>query len=180
MSASVATGRRILFAFLAGMVKRWHTHSYTIRPQDVAQHSFGVATCISLLHPDPSARLLKAALHHDLPELKFGDMPRWAKRETPEITAMLARGEDALMDKYEFVNAITLDNEEKQWLDGADLFDAWMFLMQNQIAQNHMMDGDFIKATRELRRWFSIGRLPQPIIEAHLQICAMYPWVKIY
>jgi hypothetical protein len=48
------------------------------------------------------------------------------------------------------------------------------------VAENHMIEGDFIKATREIKRLFEIGKMPAPIAQAHVQILSMYSWVKVY
>ena len=61
-------------------VVRCHTFP-TLRPQTVGQHSFAVAWwCAELMDGAPSVDLLMAALAHDLPEAKFGDIPAPAKR----------------------------------------------------------------------------------------------------
>ena len=62
-------------AYRAGYTRRWHTTSYL--DQSVAEHSWGVALIIMQNHPNPSANLLKAALLHDLHEVRFAVDSYW-------------------------------------------------------------------------------------------------------
>ena len=71
--------KRVGRIMLSGCVRRYHTLGDTIS-QTVGEHAWGVATLISLLHPDPSARLLKAALLHDGPGMPAGAAPSKVKR----------------------------------------------------------------------------------------------------
>lgn len=81
-----------------GEVVRCHTFP-TLRPQTVGQHSFGVAWwCAELSDGAPTADLLMAALAHDLPEAKFGDIPAPAKRTmSKEARLALELAEDDSM-----------------------------------------------------------------------------------
>jgi hypothetical protein len=176
MSAEPSPGRRVWRAFHAGQVKRWHTHGYLIRTQDIAQHSNGVVQVIVLLHPDPSARLLKAAVMHDFGELKTGDMPRWAKKEVPTIELALEKLEQGQRQKYGV--DYPLGEEEQRWLAGADLMDAWLFLLQNILCGNEMVRGNFNGATQAVRH--SRSNMPEPIRQAMEQILSMHPWVRVW
>lgn len=63
-----------------GQTQRYHTE-LSLRPQDVAQHSFNVAwLCWLLSERDPSAALIMTALAHDAGERWTGDLPAPAKR----------------------------------------------------------------------------------------------------
>ena len=180
MAKDPSPGRRVWFAYMAGQVRRWHNNPHIIRQQDVIQHSGGMATWISLLHPDPSVKLLKAALHHDLPELVTGDMPGWAKRNNPELETLLQRLEDKVNDKFLLVTEADLTEEEIRWLRSCDLFDAWLFALQNVVASNHFFQGTLNKCTRSIRDGFKAGELPVEISIAADQILAMYSWVKTW
>ncbi len=67
------------FLSIGAEVKRYHTHT-TLREETVGHHSHGVALLCLLLRPDASARLLRAALLHDMAEQVTGDIPSPAKR----------------------------------------------------------------------------------------------------
>ena len=151
MGAHPSPGRAIWRRYAIGQVKRWHTHGTLIRPQDVAQHSHGVTAIVAMLHPDPSARLLKACAFHDFGEKAAGDMPYWAKRANPEVARQVEAIEQGEREKYRVDFTSELDDEERRWLDGADLFEAWLFLFQNILHNNEMVRGDFRNATRAMR-----------------------------
>lgn len=70
-------------AFLrrSGRVRRYHTEEL-LKPQDVAQHSYGVAwLCWWLRQGQVSAALVMHALAHDAAEHGLGDIPSPTKRE---------------------------------------------------------------------------------------------------
>jgi 5'-deoxynucleotidase YfbR-like HD superfamily hydrolase len=62
----------------AGAVKRYHTHM-TIKDQDLAAHSWGVAMIVDHIAPG-RPEIILAALKHDLHEAVLGDIPYTAKR----------------------------------------------------------------------------------------------------
>lgn len=73
--------KKTLEFLLAGAeVLRYHTVQ-TLQRETVGHHSHGVACLVLLLDPQASARLLRAALLHDLAEQHTGDIPSPAKRE---------------------------------------------------------------------------------------------------
>lgn len=116
--------------YLAGKVKRWHT--CVGMEQTNADHSHGVIMVIALLHPNPSANLLKAAAAHDLGEFVVGDMPSPAKRD-PIIASRIKQLE------YEARHAMgipdwPLTEEEQRWLAFADAYETFMFI--TYVAQN--------------------------------------------
>jgi 5'-deoxynucleotidase YfbR-like HD superfamily hydrolase len=74
-------------------VKRFHTMR-TSRTQTVGEHSYGVAMLVTLVEPDCSVALLKAALTHDLHEQSTGDIPSPAKWRYPELAAAMAIAEE--------------------------------------------------------------------------------------
>lgn len=109
----------------SGFVKRWHT---TLMPveQTLAHHQWGVATIIAILHPNPSATLLKAALLHDCHEKILGDWPYSAKEENPS----LAEFEKAFEQRFRYEHNINykLESDEQLWLTFADRLESFYFL----------------------------------------------------
>lgn len=76
-------------------VHRYHTTGDPV-VQNLADHQWGVATlCIWLANGVPSARLLQAALTHDLAESATGDVPAQVKKNPAVKEAF-----DALEDAY--------------------------------------------------------------------------------
>jgi 5'-deoxynucleotidase YfbR-like HD superfamily hydrolase len=118
-----------------GRVARFHTLPMPER-QSVAAHSWGVATLILALHPNPSINLIKAALWHDVAEGATGDVPASAKRRWPKINeAML----DAEADVEVLVGlAVALTAEEATWLRCCDLLElALTSLDQLRLGNRH-------------------------------------------
>ena len=70
--------------YKAGAVKRWHTRT-TIKEQDVAAHSWGVAMIVKEIYPQANADLLMAALTHDLHEIESGDIPYPFKKKNAQV-----------------------------------------------------------------------------------------------
>jgi hypothetical protein len=105
----------------AGQVKRWHTIPGVT--QTVADHSWGVAMLLLLVHPDPSIRLIKAAMLHDIHEVAFGDIPSPSKRK---VAGIKEAEHDA---RVEFLASIGVEDpvlspEEEVWLDWADKYES--------------------------------------------------------
>jgi 5'-deoxynucleotidase YfbR-like HD superfamily hydrolase len=109
----------------ASRLLRWHTHQLPIS-QNLADHSYGVALIISIMHPNPSVKLLKAALWHDLHESVLGDWPHSAKTENPA----LAEFEEAFERKFRMEHGIDyqLEADEQLWLTFADRLESFYFL----------------------------------------------------
>ena len=128
----------------SGGVRRWHT----IRDlnQTTAEHSWGVATIISLCHPNPSADLLRAALLHDCHEKMFGDIPSPIKDRWPEVKAAEDHAEVlffhdlGLVSPYDHLSASDL-----AWLDWADKLEAYYFLLSQSGQEVYDMRLKYIK-----------------------------------
>jgi 5'-deoxynucleotidase YfbR-like HD superfamily hydrolase len=116
--------------YLAGKVKRWHT--CVGMEQTNADHSHGVIMVIALLHPNPSANLLKAAAAHDLGEFITGDMLSPAKSD-PVIRDRLKQLESEGRHSMGIPDW-PLTEEEQKWLEFADAYETFMFI--TYVAQN--------------------------------------------
>ena len=148
-------------AYKGGYVRRWHTTNYL--NQSVAEHSWGVALIIIQNHPNPSANLLKAALLHDLHEVRFGDMPAPAKRRFPAIGVV----EEVV--KKEFFKDCSIEypaltEEEQWWLDLADKIESLVFLEEQQdertVAQMAMSAAQMISELYEKGQKFGVELVP--------------------
>ena len=108
----------------ASRVERCHTTphygSYT-----VGQHSYDMANLLLILHPDPSVKLLKAALWHDLHERWTGDVPTTTKQADPEIRRRLQVLE--MRCNVHLGIAAVLTPDEHRWLKAVDRIDLWLW-----------------------------------------------------
>lgn len=104
-----------------GDVKRFHTVTMH-REHLVSSHSWGVATLILHVIPEPSLNLIKAALWHDVAEQATGDMPATTKWANPALAAALADVEESVEEE---LGLFVVLNEYERWLlkffDMADL-----------------------------------------------------------
>lgn len=104
-----------------GGVRRYHTEP-TIRQQNVAEHSWGVAQLVAEVYPNASSTLLLAALNHDVAEYYTGDIPAPVKWECPGIREYL----DPIERRFwaDVGGEYALTNHEYQilkWCDSAEL-----------------------------------------------------------
>jgi len=111
-----------------GGVRRYHTHRVTCE-EVVATHSWGVAVIVDMLYAgNAPARVLRAALYHDVAEHVFGDIPSPAKRLFNN--ADLRQQEDKLMrDNGMFTE---LSDWERLVLKMADLFDGLAYCTEER------------------------------------------------
>lgn len=113
------------YLYKGGGTRRYHN-----RPelnQNVSQHSFGVVLIVSVLHPNPSPELLKAALFHDLSEQKYGDLLSPLKTDFPEAKELDRKCHELFWQNLEGIDFPELTEEEKLWLDYADVYECCLF-----------------------------------------------------
>lgn len=111
----------------SGKVKRYHT-AQTLKEQNNAAHSWGVATIVLWLCPEASANLLKAALLHDTAELFTGDVPAPVKWKHEDIAAALDAAEFEALARMGISTLFTdLTHEEMQYLKFADMAELVLF-----------------------------------------------------
>lgn len=111
---------RLLHLRDASAVTRYHT-ARTLRMQSLAEHSYGVALIILHLDPGATARLLAAALYHDLSEISTGDIPAPVKWDSRELTVVLSM----LETRYARRMGLDMDlgEAEAKMLKWADMFE---------------------------------------------------------
>lgn len=121
--------QQVAAVYESGAVRRYHTKRVH-QSQTVADHAWGVAMLITLLHPEPSANLLKAALLHDVAEVITGDVPYTAKEAYASLKAA-CRDAEQEVEKFfrvrEYMAGITF--EEMQWLKAADMLELVLYGM---------------------------------------------------
>lgn len=125
--------------YVGGAVSRFHTHD-TIKPQTVAQHSFGVACLVWLLSNETAtAHELMAALTHDLGERITGDIPSPAKRAL-NIRAKVGEVEEEVLRRSMMDFGETLTVEQQLRLKLADALDGLAFCTQERMRGNRNMN----------------------------------------
>lgn len=109
--------------YASGKVRRWHIHPSLSQTQ--ADHSWGVAMVIMMLHPCPSADLLKEALMHDMHEIVTGDVPSHCKDDGYRSIEECHRNHFRERNGMPVVN---LTEDDVAWLKLADVLEAQLFL----------------------------------------------------
>jgi len=110
----------ILNVYESGKVLRYHSNPVMARLfQTDADHAWGCAALLFVLHPSPSLELIKAAIFHDSGERWAGDMPAPAKWKNPKLAEDHATVEKELADE-KGIPTFELDEEEENWLKFVD------------------------------------------------------------
>lgn len=112
--------------YLSGYVKRWHTEP-TIRPQTLAEHSFGMLQLCLKTHPNPSKELLSAIICHDLHESLWADASFESKQENYKLKAIDNEFSEAFR-KQERLDKYYLGGVEKIFLKYLDVLEAFYYL----------------------------------------------------
>lgn len=108
--------------------------------QRVDAHSYGVAMLARLLIGDVDplrrARLVDAALEHDLAEWHVGDIPAPTKRLTPGLREACGAMEAELMETHGFYAESALDARDKRALKLADALEGCLHCIEERRAGN--------------------------------------------
>lgn len=127
-----------LTLWLAARTRRYHTVTTVLREQTVADHSWGVATIIRFLHPEPTVKLMSAALCHDLGETVTGDVPFTIKKQHDLLKHTLDAIEEEHAQQHGYSTGdLTVD--EKTWLKAADALEGFMYANMEATAGNRYM-----------------------------------------
>lgn len=125
--------RDLQFMWEAGYTTRYHTVR-TLLQDTVGHHSYNVACILMHLRPGCSAKLLRAALKHDMAEHIVGDMPAPAKRAMG-IRELFGEHEDKVMAEHG-VEPEDLMPDERWVLKLADSLDGLRFCIQERMMGN--------------------------------------------
>lgn len=118
---------RAKLIFQGGNVKRYHTFP-TLKEQTNAAHSWGVAVLVALLFESHcTAELLKAALWHDVAEIRTGDIPRPVKNASPEVARVVKKLEYKTLEQFNLV--VDLSPDEERILQVCDKIESLIFLV---------------------------------------------------
>ena len=111
----------------AGGVERYHTWP-TLRRQTVAEHSYHVIRIYFELFGPPSPNVTTYILFHDSPEVKYGDPPFPAKRESPELKSVYSHlEENYYRETLGYDPRSRLTEEEIVKVKVCDLLEMWEF-----------------------------------------------------
>lgn len=116
--------KNVLKLYDAGAVKRWHT-KITIKEQDNAAHSWGVAMIVAQIAPGDYDLLINA-LTHDLHESVSGDAPYPFKRDNPEVKRAFDR--QAWDFDSDHCVPLLLKDEQVHILKWADMFELLLWV----------------------------------------------------
>lgn len=121
---------KVMLVLEGGRVRRLHTVPL-IQHYDVAQHSWAMAVWMMALNPEASPNLMKAVLIHDVGERYVGDLPAPAKWLIPDVALALKEAEAKALGEMG-IGHIELTEEEREWLRAVDLFELYMFCVEEQ------------------------------------------------
>jgi 5'-deoxynucleotidase YfbR-like HD superfamily hydrolase len=139
-----------------GVVRRFHVVDVNRPPTD-AEHSWGVAMLCSLLSDDcASARLLMAALTHDMAEHETGDMPSHVKR-VGSIGVQLAALETVHRRAAGFEYSERLTDEEAVILNVADQLEGMLYCIRERRCGNRNVTLPYDR----WKEWIG-GQIPSP------------------
>lgn len=164
---------RIQSLLQSGETERLHTVPHH-GSYSTGHHSWGVAMIITMLHPNPSANLLKAALMHDCGEKFVGDNPssmKWMGEngvEARRYYKLVEADVNHVLGVFDYVGVI--DNEEQMWLHGADMLEflLWCRRQLNMGNQNvvHVCRNSF----NAIEEGYNHGAIPEPVYDAAIYL----------
>ncbi len=129
-----------------------------------AAHSWQLVVLILVLHPAPPARLILAAILHDVPERWTGDFPGSFKAwiASPVLKAEIAKVESTIVNELDLSHWFDgLPQDEKIWLKSCDMLEAWLWCKdQESLGNKHTGD-----MKDNIQNWFDqhYDIIPAPV-----------------
>ncbi len=117
-----------------GKTERTHTTPHH-GSYSVAEHSWGVATLLAVLHPDPSRHLILAGMWHDVHERWTGDTPAPIKWCLGNVTKDELKGLENSIGSSLGIN-FDLSTEDLKWLKACDMLEFWLWSMDQEALGN--------------------------------------------
>lgn len=127
---------QILAVREAGAVRRCHIvphHGF----HDISQHSYGAASLLLLLHPEPPLTLIKAVMWHDAGERWLGDIPATAKWGNEDLKQAYVAAEQKTLEALGLNFEGKLNPTELNWLKAVDTLDLLLWCYSEQNLGNH-------------------------------------------
>jgi 5'-deoxynucleotidase YfbR-like HD superfamily hydrolase len=105
------------------LVKRFHTVPHVNMKETVGHHTGNVIAIVFFLYnDDPPIHVVRAALHHDVPEVVIGDLPATAKWNFPDVNKAVTEAELIIIRKHRLqVDLLPLEAALVDYADKMDL-----------------------------------------------------------
>jgi 5'-deoxynucleotidase len=133
-------------AYLSGSVTRWHQNPAMAHvDQPLADHQGRCVHLLLVLHPSPSAALIRAVATHDGGELDAGDLSYDFKVWNPDLAAAHARFEDGARQAV-FGPDPVLSLDEVRWVKLIDQLEAACFVLLRNPAEYHRAASGWLRA----------------------------------
>lgn len=155
-------------------VRRAHTLRH-LGEYTVGQHSADALSLLLLLHPNPSAHLMRAVLWHDVAEAHTGDVPAPAKWRSPDLKNALDAAEDAylraqLPTVHRTLMELTAD--EREWLNAVDSLELMLWAVEQVALGNSMAMTVVGRVMAHLQGKPGTPRIVRSYIDEHLRLDA--------
>ena len=136
---------QVLAAREGGAVERCHAtpHHGTYNN---AQHCYGAVSLVLILHPSPSANLIRAVMFHDVAERWLGDVP--ATGQTGRLRDEYEEAEARIQMDLDLMPL--LEDEDHHWLKAVDVLDLWLWTREQLFLGNSAADEIRIRCERAL------------------------------
>ena len=124
-------------------------------------HQYNATAMLLVLHPEPSHRLIRAIMFHDVAERFVGDTPYTAKQTFPYLKESL-QGAESSVDHILGINE-TLSLPEQQWLVALDMLEFFMWCNDQINLGNTNAQVPFANALKVITERFD--SFPRPVRE---------------
>ncbi len=141
-----------------GKTERTHTTPHH-GSYSVAEHSWGVATLLAILHPNPSRDLILAGLWHDVHERWTGDIPAPIKWCLGNVARDELKRLSSSIDSSLEIN-FYLSVKDLEWLKACDMLEFWLWSIDQNALGNLNADEGHTNA----EHWFSTHKDEVPDI----------------
>lgn len=161
----------LLEFYTSGETLRWHNKP-NVPPQSVKHHTAGMLMLLIKLHPNPSERLMRAIIEHDLPETDgyFFDAPHDAKQQFP-VLREIEEVVTARFKKRFDLPEVFLTEVEKLWLKYLDGLETLCYIVTSVNSENPVANKIYNRQselTLELEKQLqALGFLNEPAGTVH-------------
>lgn len=129
---------RVSYIREAFMVRRYHTVPHVAIEDTVGNHTANVISFLFFLFDEnPPLYLIRAALHHDVPEVSTGDIPAPVKWANPKLAEELQKIEKAMVVKLGLEGDVA-DPLHLALLKYADMMDLCFKAIEEMAAGNEV------------------------------------------
>ncbi len=145
-----------------GKTERTHTTPHH-GSYSVAEHGWGVATLLAVLHPDPSRDLILSAMWHDVHERWTGDIPSPMKWKFNDIVKEEMKRIETAIDISLDISYIHLKDYDHKWLKACDMLEFWLWSIDQEALGNRNAREGEINA----EHWFDThkGEVPDIVLD---------------